>query len=456
VSGVGPLPEALAPEARALYERDLRSVAGIEKLRFFPLAVVEGSGCWLLEAGGRRLLDLTSTWTAAGLGHGHPAVAEAVARASRAPAGAGGLSAVHPDSVGLAEDLLAVVPGEGERRVYLGHAGSDANDVAIRAARFATGRRRVVAFEHSYHGGLGIAMGVSGVHVDAGSASPDPDSVFVPYPNPYRPPIASPGEAPTEAPAEAPVRQSLDAVEHALAAGDVACVIVEPILSDGGLVVPPEGFLAQLQTICRRHDSLMICDEVKVGLGRPGLLHAFEVDGIVPDMVTFGKVLGNGLPLSAAVGPAWVLDGPPAAALLTTAGNPVCTAAGRAVLRTLIEDDLPARAKAAGERLRAGLTRLALDQVGEVRGRGLAIGVELVADRRTKEPDRMLAAKTVYRAFELGVVVYYVGGNVLEVTPPLVISDDEVDQAVDLLGCAIADAAAGKVADETIAPYAGW
>lgn len=448
----GSLPESLAPEARALYERDLRSVAGIEKLRFFPLAVVEGSGCWLVEAGGRRLLDLTSTWTAAGLGHGHPAVTEAVVRASRAPAGAGGLSAVHPDSVGLAEELLALVPGEGDRRVYLGHAGSDANDVAIRAARFATNKRRVVAFEHSYHGGLGVAMGVSGVHVDAGSARSDPDSVFVPYPNPYRPPTAPQGVDPHDA----AVQQSLDAVARALDEGDVACVMVEPILSDGGLVVPPTGFLAQLQAICRRHDTLMVCDEVKVGLGRPGLLHAFEADGIVPDMVTFGKVLGNGMPLSAAVGPAWVLDGPPAAALLTTAGNPVCTAVGRAVLRTLVADDLAARARAAGERLRAGLMRLELEQVGDVRGRGLAVGVELVADRGTKEPDHMLAAKTVYRAFELGAVVYYVGGNVLEVTPPLVISDEEVDHAVDLLGSAIADAAAGKVADETVAPYAGW
>lgn len=442
---------AVAPEARDLYARDARCVAGIEKLRFFPLAVVEGSGCWLVEAGGRRLLDLTSTWTAAGLGHGHPAVVEAVERSSRRPPGAGGLSAVHPDSVGLAEDLLAMVPGVADRRVYLGHAGSDANDVAIRAARFATKKRRVVAFERSYHGGLGVAMGVSGVHVEAGSAGSDPWSVFVPYPNPYRPPAAGGDD-----PGEAAARRSLEAVERELEAGDVACLLVEPILSDGGLVVPPAGFLSDLQELCRRHDVLMICDEVKVGLGRPGTLHAFEVDDVVPDMVTFGKVLGNGLPISAAVGPAQVLDGPPAAALLTTAGNPVCTAVGRAVLKALVDEDLPARAAAAGERLRAGLAQLGLDEIGDVRGRGLAIGVELVADRESKTPDRPLAAKTVYRAFELGAVVYYVGGNVLEVTPPLVISDDEVDRAVDILGTAIADAAGGKVADETVAPYAGW
>ena len=146
-----------------LYERDEASIAGIEKLRFFPLEVVSGHGSTLVTPDGRELLDLSATWTASGLGHGHPAVVEAVSRAVRTAPGAGGLSAVHPDSVGLAEDLLALVPGTGERRVYLGHAGSDACDVALRACRHATGKRTVVAFEHSYHGGVGVAMGVSGV-----------------------------------------------------------------------------------------------------------------------------------------------------------------------------------------------------------------------------------------------------------------------------------------------------
>jgi 4-aminobutyrate aminotransferase len=440
---------ALAPEAAALYARDLKAVAGIEKLRFFPLAVTAGDGCWLTEAGGRRLLDLSSTWTAAGLGHGHPAVVEAVTAAAKNPAGAGGLSAVHPDSVGLAEELLEVVPGSGDRRVYLGHAGSDANDVVIRAARHATGRTRVLAFHHSYHGGVGVAMGMSGVHVEAGSVTPDPHSAFVTYPNPYRP--ERPGDT-----AETVAASSLAEVEAELQAGDVACVLAEPILSDGGMVVPPHGWLAALSELCRRYDTLLVCDEVKVGLGRPGMLHAFSLDGAQPDIVTFGKVLGNGLPISAAVGPAWVLDGPPASALLTTAGNPICTAVGRAVLRTLVADELPQRAQRAGERLTAGIRDLDLPNVGDVRGHGLAIGVELVTDRGSREQASRLAAKTVYRAFELGAVMYYVGDNVLEVTPPLVISDEEVDQAVDLIGRAITDAAAGVVPDEAVAAYAGW
>ena len=432
-----------------LYDRDEAVIAGIEKLRFFPLEVVSGHGSTLVDPDGRELLDLSATWTASGLGHGHPAVVEAVSRAVRDAPGSGGLSAVHPDSVGLAEDLLALVPGSGERRVYLGHSGSDANDVALRACRHATGRRTIVAFEHSYHGGVGVAMGVSGVHVDAG-APPDPDSVFLPYPNPFRP---------VRGDVEADVTASLDLAEKHLAGGTIACLIVEPILSDGGLIVPPDGFLARLHELCRRHGVPMICDEVKMGLGRPGTLHAFEHDGVVPDIVTFGKVLGGGLPLSAAVGPAALLDAPPAAALLTTAGNPVCTAAGRAVLATIVGEQLPDQAAKVGallsDSLRALVGSPGADRIGDVRGRGLAIGLELV-DPVTGDRDPRFAAQVVYRAWELGAVVYYVGGNVLEITPPLVLTESEASRAAEIIGAAIADAAAGKVNAEEVAKYAGW
>jgi 4-aminobutyrate aminotransferase len=432
-----------------LYARDEAAVAGIEKLRFFPLEVVSGHGSTLVTPDGRELLDLSATWTASGLGHGHPAIVEAVSRAVRTAPGSGGLSAVHPDSVGLAEDLLALVPGTGERRVYLGHAGSDANDVALRACRHATGRRTVLAFEHSYHGGVGVAMGVSGVHVDAGVPA-DPDAVFIPYPNPFRPTGGNVSEDATAC---------LVLAEQALLSGSIACLIVEPILSDGGLVVPPDGFLARLHELCRAHGVPMICDEVKMGLGRPGTLHAFEHDGVVPEIVTFGKVLGGGLPLSAAVGPAEILDHPPAAALLTTAGNPVCAAAGRAVLATIVGDQLADRAAEVGALLSNALRGLAgspgADRIGDVRGRGLAIGVELV-DPATGDRDPRLAAQVVYRAWELGAVVYYVGGNVLEITPPLVLTEAEAIRGAEILGAAIADAAAGRVDAEEVAKYAGW
>ena len=434
-----------------LLERDAKAVAGVEKLRFFPLAVTAGEGCWLIEDGGRRLLDLSATWTACAFGHGHPRICEAIARAAAHPAGASGQYAVHPDSVGFAEELLALTPGPGDRCVYFGHSGTDANDVALRACRAATGKRRVIAFKNGYHGGMGVAMRVSGVHINAG-VSPDPDLFLATYPNPFRPHVGG------GAPALASAAASLEEVAGALAAGDVACVIAEPIQSDGGLIVPPRGFLKALGALCRRYAAPLIVDEVKVGLGRSGRFHCFEHDDLAPDIVTFGKAIGGGLPLSAAVGPQSILGGPPASALSTTAGNPICTAVGREALRTLVEEELPERARRAGERFMAGLRAVMAesDIIGDVRGRGLAIGVELVADRASNRPDHRLAQKAVYRAFELGAVVHYVGGNVIEITPPLVISDEEIDIGVEILGAAVADAAAGEVSDEKITPYAGW
>ena len=242
--------------------------------------------------------------------------------------------------------------------------------------------------------------------------------------------------------------------------GSIACLIVEPILSDGGLVVPPDGFLAQSARACRRHGVPMICDEVKMGLGRPGTLHAFEHDGVVPEIVTFGKVLGGGLPLSAAVGPAEILDDPPAAALLTTAGNPVCTAAGRAVLATIAPRTAGRRAAKVGAAASDALRGLAgspgADRIGEVRGRGLAIGLELV-DPQTGDRDPRLAAQVVYRAWELGAVVFYVGGNVLEITPPLVLTEDGGSPAVgNPRRRHRATRPPGRSNAEEVARYAGW
>jgi len=438
-----PAPAAVPGRTEDLAARDARSIAGIEKLRSFPVEVVSGHGSTLVEPGGRELIDLSATWTACGLGHGHPAVVEAVTRAVRDAPGMGTGSLVHPDAVGLAEDLLTLVPGNvGDRRVYIGHAGSDANDVAIRACRFNTGRSRVLAFEHGYHGGIGVAMGVSGVHVEGGASAPDPDSAFLPYPNPYRPRGGSPATD---------LEYCLSAAEKALAAGDVACLLVEPILSDGGFVIPQDGFLARLAELTLAHGVLLLCDEVKVGLGRPGTLHAFEHDGVIPDIVTFGKSLGAGLPISAAVGPAEILDSPTGAALLTTAGNPVCTAVARAVLSTLVKEDIPAQAAERGARFLTGLRSavaaggrdgLLARHVGSLRGRGLGIGMEIVTDPESRTRDSALAEKVVRRVWELGAVVYLVGGNVLEITPPLVITDAEIDRAVEILVQSVEDAAA--------------
>lgn len=438
-----------------LIRRDGAAVAGVEKLRFYPATMRSGSGAKLTDLDGREYIDLTATWTAAGLGYGHPRVADAVREALGGQPGSG-LSIMNENAVLLAERLLELVPGSGDRRVYIGHAGSDACDVALRCARQATGKQRIVAFQHSYHGGFGLAQSVSGVLVEGGAA-PDPGAIFVPYPNPFRPHAGT---------VEASVDDSLRLVGEALAGGDVAVVAVEPILSDGGFVVPPQGFLARLAELVQSTGTLLMVDEVKMGLARPGLMHAYEHEGITPDIVCFGKSLGGGLPIGAAVGPARVLDAPPASALLTMAGNSVCSAAALAVLNELVEHGYAGRAARLGEHFMGRLRELQSGRgtqngrsaryIGDVRGQGLCIGLELVKDRASNAVAPEFTRKVVYRMWQLGVTVFSVGANVLEITPPLVIEEEAIDRAVTVIDRAICDVADGLVSDEEVAPYSGW
>ncbi|MCZ6720301.1 MAG: aspartate aminotransferase family protein [Proteobacteria bacterium] len=435
-----------------LQARDAAVIAGIEKLRFFPASVVGGAGSYAYEAGGRRLLDLSASWGAASLGYAHPAIVAAVGEAVRTMPPVSLLSYAVEPAIALAEELLDTLPGEGERRVWFGHSGSDANDTVVRLVEAVTGRPGMISFIGAYHGGLSGSMSVSG-HVSQTHAPARAGVIRLPYPDPYRP--RHDGEL------AAAALEELDRIFATECEPEkIAAVFIEPIQSDGGVLVPPPGFLKGLEERCRKHGILIVVDEVKVGLGRSGALHAFALEGLAPDIIVFGKGLGGGLPLSAVVGPAEIMDFETAFSILTTSGNPVSAAAGRAVLKTLQEEDLPANAGKMGARLMTGLRELSNKHplIGDVRGKGLAIGVELVRDRETKEAASSETAKLVYRAYELGLILFYVGteSNVLELTPPLNLSAGEVDEALDILDRAFADVEAGKVTDDQVAAYAGW
>lgn len=435
-----------------LYQRDGRVLSRLQNLRFFPLAVTGGEGAYLFDEQGRRLLDLSASWGAVSLGHGHPALGESVARAIENQAGASILSAANEPAVRLAEKLLAITPGVGDRRVWLGHSGSDANETAARAVLAATGRSRIIAFSGAYHGGTAGSMAVSGHSVQEGVAKAE-GLVLVPFPDPYRPFADDPT-------GDAVLSHIEELFNSQCPPNEVAAFLIEPIQSDGGLIVPPPGFLTKLSRLCVKHGILTVCDEVKVGLGRTGRLHCFQYEDFVPDIVVFGKGLGGGLPVSAVVGPANILNFKSAFSMQTLHGNPVCACAALSVLDTIETENLASNAAHVGEAFLTGLKDLQQQHevIGDVRGRGLAIGIELVESRETKVPATQLAAQVVYRAFELGAVLYYVGmnSNVLELTPPLTLTETEAQQATSIISQAIGDAVSGCVTPRKLVGFEGW
>ncbi len=439
-----------------LMTRDERVVAGAEKLRFFPLAVAGGRGSTIEEVGGRKLIDFSATWTASGLGHGNSQLARAVADAIATGQSSSILSSTHRAAVEVAELLLELIPApksqeNEERRVYLGHAGTDANDVALRGCRHATGRRQIIAFTDGYHGGMGLAQGVSGVHVQDGAVPAAPNSELLPY-------VSAHADAETLESVLADVRTRMEG-------GDVAAVIVEAIQSDGGIIVPHQGFLPGLRKLCDEYGVYLVMDEVKAGLGRTGRIFAFEESNVVPDVVTLGKALGAGIPISAAVGPAAVLDEPAASALMTTIGNAVGCAAALVMLGELRKEWTLENVARSSARLveqlatYANSDRPGASLIAEIRGRGLMYGLQFTVPQSARgqfSSALNVASKVAFRAWQIGLVIYPVGEGALELTPSLTISFEEIDTGIKRLLRAIDDVANGAVTDEDIAPYLGW
>lgn len=435
-----------------LYDRESRSVSTLAHLRFFPQAVTRGKGSLLRGDDGRDLLDFAASWGAASLGHGHPALAEAVNRALTDQAGASYLSTANEPCVLLAEKLLSIVPERAAGRVWFGHSGSDANETVARAVVAATGRKRILSFKGAYHGGTVGSVAISG-HPAQGGIDKASGLSLVPYPDAYA--AGSP-----EAAASAALAHLEELFATTVPPEEVAAFFIEPIQSDGGMLVPPPGYFREIQALCRKHGILLVCDEVKVGLGRTGRLHAFEYSDIEPDIIVFGKGLGGGLPISAAVGPEAIMNHASAFSFQTLHGNPVCAAAGLAVLDTIERENLVANAASVGDTMLTALRDLQErhELIGNVRGHGLALGVELVSDRNARTPAIEQTALVVYRAFQLGLVIYYVGinSNVLEFTPPLTMSEDEALRGIAILDQALGDVEAGRVDPQLLEHFAGW
>ena len=442
--------------SRSLLRREERAVAACMKIRFYPLLIDRAEGVRVVDADGNRYLDFLAAGGVLQTGYRHPAVRAAII--DELDKSWSTMHCCHPNqrALELAERLCDLLPGDFETRAWFGATGSDANDCLVKLLPKATGRARLISFTGSYHGQTMGSAALSGHTAQSGTPSAS-NITKVPYPNPYRPlDLASHLSA---------SQQCLDHLAQVLdrdgasPASQTAAIVLEPIQSDGGDIVPPEDFIPELRRLCDEHGIWLIFDEVKTGLGRTGMMFGFEHSGVVPDAISLAKPLGGGLPLSAVVGRAELFEGV-GLNLYTLGGAPVPAAAGLAVLQVIEENGLLQNTVERGEQLRAGLHELQRrhDLIGDVRGRGLMWGLELVTDRTTRRPATRLAARLVYRCFELGLVVLYTGldSNVIELTPPLIVTAADVEEALDVLDRALADVGAGRFDDDKLSGYAGW
>ncbi len=410
-----------------------------------PFIAERAAGSFVEDADGRRVLDFTSGQMSAVLGHSHPEIVEVVREMiGRLDHLFSGM--LSPPVIDLAEALGTLAPGLS--KVLLLSTGAESNEAALKLAKIVTGGWEVVGFAQSWHGMTG---GAAAATYSAGRRGHGPaavGSMAVFAPNAYRPRFVTPDgrlDWLTE------LDDAFDLVDRQ-SAGAPAAFIAEPVLSSGGVLDLPAGYLAALHERCRERGMLLVLDEAQTGIGRTGTMLACERDGVVPDILTLSKTLGAGLPLAAVL----TTDAIEAEAhergflfYTTHVSDPLPAAVGLKVLEVVARERLAERAEAAGHRLRAGLAELAArhECIGDVRGRGLLVGVEIVADRSSKKADPELGAAITKRCFELGLSMNIVAlrgmGGVFRIAPPLTITDAELDLGITMLDQAITDVTSG-------------
>lgn len=411
-----------------------------------PVFIRSARGALLRDVEGREYIDLTSGIGVNNLGHGHPAVGAAVRRQADEFMHSCFQVGMYEQYLDLAERLHVLTPGSFRKKTFLANSGTEATEGAVKFARAHTGRDAVLTFHYAFHGRTFYALRMTGraKPYRDGFGALSGDVVRAPFPYAYR---MNGGDGP--ACVEEVMRRLEELFVTELPAEAFAAVIFEPILGEGGIVVPPDGFLPRLAERCRAAGMVVIADEVQTGVGRTGTFAASEGFGVEPDLMVFAKSLGFGLPLAAVTGRAEIIDAlPPGGVGGTLGGNPVACAAGIAGLDAMVAEAVMPAARAKGERALARLEEIKQrsELVGDVRGRGLMIGVELVRDRMDRTPAADEARRVAALCRERGVLVLYGGisGNVIRLLPPLTITDQELDRSLDTIGEAMSEVSRGR------------
>lgn len=403
---------------------------------FLPCLIERAQGAYVYDQTGRALLDFTSGQMSAILGHKHPEIVAAMQAAAEEP--------VHLFSgflVKLAE-VLAELLGPRLTKALLLSTGAESNEAAIRMAKLFTGGHELVAFDLAWHGMTGAAFPATFSADRRGYGPQMPGVIAIPTPYPYRRPSWAAEDFELNM-----LDQAFELVDRQ-SIGALSAAIVEPILSSGGLIEPPPGYLARLHEKCRERGMLLIVDEAQTGLGRTGKLFASEHHGITPDIITLSKTLGAGLPLAATVTSPEIEERCAERGFLfytTHVSDPFPARIGLKAIEIILRDHLSEQAARSGVRLNQALTALMdrFECVGDVRGRGLLAGIEFVSDRQSKAPAAAFGAAVARRCFELGLNVNIVQlpgmGGVMRIAPPLTISAEDLDLGVEIIGEAIED-----------------
>jgi len=439
-----------------LIDRDEKVIGTSMKIRLFPLVADESKGSTITDVDGNDYLDFSANWAVANTGYGHPEIVKSVEEQIEKNSFASFTTTITEPSVKLAEDLIKKVPGDFKKKVWFGLSGSDANDCISKLAPIANDRARLISYFGAYHGQTMGSLSLSG-HTAQAKFIGSGNVTKIPYPYCYRCPF---DKKESECNLECLKFLENQVFTSVSPPEDTSAILLEALQCDGGIVPAPDKYLQELRKICNKHGIYLIFDEVKIGVGRTGKFFGFEKSDVVPDAVVFGKPIASGMPLSGVIGRSEILDAGVATHLFTTAGNPVSAAAGLATINVVEKEKLMNKAQEVGEFLHDKLQDLKnkYEIIGDIRGRGLVQGVELVKDRKTKEPASRETAKISFRAFQNGLIAPYVGihSNVLEFTPPLVITKDEISRGIDKLDLAIKEVKEGKITEDDLARYAGW
>ncbi|BBY77733.1 aspartate aminotransferase family protein [Mycolicibacterium parafortuitum] len=433
------------PRSAALIERKNAAVSrGVGTT--MPVYAARAFGGIVEDVDGNRLIDLGSGIAVTTVGNASPRVVEAVAAQAAEFTHTCFMVTPYEGYVAVAEALNRLTPGDGDKRSALFNSGSEAVENAIKIARAFTRKQAVVSFDHAYHGrtNLTMALTAKSMPYKHGFGPFAPEVYRAPLSYPYRDAEFGGKEMATDG--ELAARRAITVIDKQVGADNLAAVIIEPIQGEGGFIVPAEGFLPTLLDWCRANDVVFIADEVQTGFARTGAMFACEhegPDGLVPDLIVTAKGIAGGMPLSAVTGRAEIMDAPHVSGLGGTyGGNPVACAAALATIETIESENLVARARQIESLMKDKLHRLQAedDRIGDVRGRGAMIAVELVKPGTT-EPDAELAKKLSTAAHQAGVIVLTCGtyGNVLRFLPPLAISDELLLEGLDILELILRD-----------------